>query len=438
MVGMPRGFVVNAVYADSLAGRTIIGMLRQGETSDLELSKRLAERFERLRSQISVSLRLGLSDETKPEQDQLFECGWTWGVASGSEPIPEHAQRLQVAVRAGHAQPRPWLYFTVSALDSIVDFSSRRIIVLDILNDDQRLLADALALRWDLTQRYWSTVARFDPERWPLADIPWRTSDGAESDYYSLLVASVLIQDLAARTATDADVLKIVGVLQELALRGRITRRMTEDDEAAGMHHPGVPIGLDGSEEAVGTALLMYAADFAPLIIKRSLQAAQLTDDVEAREALMALAESAMDHLTERRMTRHGDPIELWDDLSAFPGLHGATFDKPSWYLTERVVEALVATAVVFDQELPRSPVMYDHLLRLLNEADHVYNQELLRSNVNEKTSVRERLEEIGTLIGRARELRNRRTSTAISLAERALRLLDALEVARGDAMRSR
>lgn len=438
MVGLMRSFVVNSVSVDSDPGRAILEMLRQGDTTDSELQRRLADRFERLRAQISGNLRLGLSEESKPQKDQLFECGWTWGIAGGSEPITAYAPELEVSKKVGYAQPRPWLYFTVNALDGIVDVTSRRGVVLDILNDEQRGLADALSLRWDVTQRYWSAVARFDPERWPLEDIPWRASDGQESDYYSLLVMSVLIQDLVARTATDADLLKAVGILQELAQRGRITRRMSQGDEAIGLHYPGVPQGLGGSEEAVGTPLALYTADYAPLIIKRSLQAAQLTDDVEAREALMALAESTMDHLQQRRMIRGGGPIELWDDVSAFPGLENVTFDKPSWYLTERVVEALVAAASTFGQEPPRSPVMYDHLLRLLNEADHVYNQELLRSNVNEKTSLRDRLDEIGTLIARARELRNRRSSTAISLAEEALRLLDALEVARDDAGRSR
>jgi len=438
MVGMMRSFVVNSVSVDSDPGRAILEMLRQGDTTDSELQRRLAERFERLRAQISSSLRLGLSEDSKPQNDQLFECGWTWGIASGSEPITDYAPQLEISKKVGYAQARPWLYFTVNALDGIVDFTSRRGTALNVLNDEQRGLADALSLRWDLTQRYWSAVARFDPEHWPLEDIPWRTSDGQESDYYSLLVMSVLIQDLVSRNATDADLLKAVGILQELGQRGRITRRMSENDEAVALHHPGVPQGLGGSVEAVGTQLALYTADYAPLIIKRSLQAAQLTDDVEAREALMALAEQAMDHLQERRMYRGDDPIELWDDLSNFAGLKNVKFDKPSWYLTERVVEALVATAMTFEREPPRSPVMYDHLLRLLNEADHVYNQELLRSNVYEKTSLRDRLEEIGTLIGRARELSNRRTSTAISLAERALRLLDALEVARVDAGRSR
>jgi hypothetical protein len=439
MIGMMRSFVVNSVSVDSEPGQAILEMLRQGDTTNLETQRRLLGRFETLRAQISASLRLGLSEETKPQEDQLFECGWTWGIANGSEAITEYAPDLQVSKRVGYAQPRPWLYFTVNALDGIVDFTSRRGTALNVLNDEQRGLADALSLRWDLTQRYWSVVARFDPERWPLEDIPWRTSDGQESDYYSLLVMSVLIQDLVARTATDADLIKAVGILQELAQRGRITRRMSEGEEAIKLHYPGVPQGLGGSEQVVGdTQVALFTGDYAPLIIKRSLQAAQLTDDVEARESLMALAEAAMDHLQDRRLHRNGVPIELWDDLSRLPGLHGLTFDKPSWYLTERVIEALVAAATAFEQEPPRSPVMYDHLLRLLNEADHVYNQELLRSNVAEKTSLRDRLEEIEKLIGRARELRNRRTSTAISLAEEALRMLDSLEVARGDAGRSR
>ena len=64
------------------------------------------------------------------------------------------------------------------AMDGILDLSSQRIRELDLLDEEQRQLADALQLRLDLTQRYWSTVARFVTERWPLEDMPWRTSDG--------------------------------------------------------------------------------------------------------------------------------------------------------------------------------------------------------------------------------------------------------------------
>ena len=150
--------------------------------------------------------------------------------------------------------------------------------------------------------------------------------------------------------------------------------------------------------------IVEYTADYSPLIIKRSLQAAQLTDDVEARESLMAVAEAAMDHLDERRLTRGEESVELWDDVSHLPGMQAYAFDRPSWYLTERVVEALVATATAYEREPPRSSRMYDHLLRLLNEADHVYNQELMRSNVDDQSVLRDRLREIGQLIERVRE----------------------------------
>jgi len=438
MIGLLRSFVVNSVSTDSSEGRAILEMLRQGDTTDAELAQGLKSRFDRLRAQLKTDVRLGVPEESKPEEDQLFECGWTWGIAKDAKAITDYAVDSDMSNKPGYAQPRPWLYFTVSALDGIVDLNSRRIRALNIFTSEQRSLADALNLRWDLTQRYWSAVARFDPERWPLEDIPWRTSDGQESDYYSLLVVSVLIQDLIARTATDADLVKAVGIIEELARRGRITRRMTEDDPAVSLHYPGVPQGLGGSEAVVGATLALYTSDYAPLIIKRALQAAQLTDNVEAREALMGVAEAAMDHLDERRLDRDGESVELWDDVSHFPGLESLSFEGPSWYFTERVVEALVATATAYEQEPPRSSPMYEHLVRLLNEADHVYNQELLRSNVDDRSTLRERLGEIGQLIKRARELRHRRTSTAIALSERALRLLDALEQANEDAGRSR
>lgn len=438
MIGMLRSFVVNAVSVDSEPGQAILNMLRQGDTTDAELQQGLNDRFGRLRSQLLTDVRLGVPEDTKPDPDQLFECGWSWGIAVGAAELEDYADEYEAATKPGYAMARPWLYFTVSALDGIVDFTSRRITALNILDEEQRRLADALALRWDLTQRYWSAVARFDPERWPLEDIPWRTSDGEESDYYSLCVMSVLIKDLIARQATDADLIKAVGILQELAVRGRITRRMTAHDPQVSLHYPGVSQGLNGSEDAVGQRLALFTADYAPLIIKRSLQAAQLTDNVEAREALMTIAESAMDHLADRRLERGGYAVELWDDVSHFPGLDVLSFDRPSWYLTERVVEALVATAATFEQEPPRSIRMYEHLLRLLNEADHVYNQELMRVNVNDRSQLRDRLEEIGQNIKRAREISYRRTSTAIALTERALRLLDALEEARDDAGRSR
>ena len=87
-------------------------------------------------------------------------------------------------------QQVPFLYFTVNALDGIADLFSARTVILGLLNEEQQRLTAALRLRWELTQRYWATIATFGEARWPLEDIPWKTTDGRESDYYSLLVTS--------------------------------------------------------------------------------------------------------------------------------------------------------------------------------------------------------------------------------------------------------
>src|SRR5512139_1842516 len=220
MTGLLRSFVVNAVDPDSEPGQVVLNMLRhrQPNLTDEALRSRVANRFRRLRGQLHSDVRLSVPENAKPEEDQLFECGWTWGIAGDARPVgfvqeppdPEEAGpadeefvKLDIATRSSGADTRPYLYFTVVALDGIVDLFARRTRALNLFNPVQQRLAEALQVRWELTQRYWSTVARFDRERWPLEDIPWRTSDGEESDYYSLLVTSVLLQDLINRTATE-------------------------------------------------------------------------------------------------------------------------------------------------------------------------------------------------------------------------------------------
>src|SRR5262249_33656437 len=140
----------------------------------------------------------------------------------------------------GLAPTRPYLYFTGVALDGIEDLFSDRTRVLGLLDEKQSLLAAALQLRTTLTRRYWATIAMFGHGRWPIEDIPWTTSDGGESDYFSLLVTSIAVQDLMLRRATDVDLRRVYQILADLASLGRITRRPTGDDAAVALHTPGV------------------------------------------------------------------------------------------------------------------------------------------------------------------------------------------------------
>lgn len=433
MVGLLRGFVVNAVDRESDAGLTVRRLLEGADYSGESLS-RFQERFGHVRAQLLSDVRLGVPETSKPEYDQLFECGWSWGIAEDSEQV-DFVEFLEVATAYGMAPTRPYLYFTVVALDSMADLFSRRTRGLDVFDEVQARLVEALQVRWDLTQRYWSTIARYDKDRWPLEDMPWRSSDGEESDYFTLLVTSVLLDDLADRRAAEGDVAKAIGILEELASRGRVTRRMLWSDDAARMHWPGLSFRLVGSDK-LGPLLAWRAYDFTPLLLKRCCEAVRLTGNPSEREGLMRVAEAAMDQLALRCLTS-GPAAGLWDDASRIaPGGFLQPDEKPSWYFTKRVVDALVSAAAAYAEGPPRSDVTYDLLIVLLCEADQLYNQELMFTDTRDSSRRREGLDVIGMLIGQARSLSRTQSGTAVALASQALLELNRLGAARLDAMR--
>ena len=94
----------------------------------------------------------------------------------------------------GVAEARPYLYFTVAALDGIQDLFSEQTRLRGLLDVEQQRLSRALQLRWDVTRQFWAKIATFGGgDRWPIEDLPWTTTDGSESDYYSLLLTSIVI-----------------------------------------------------------------------------------------------------------------------------------------------------------------------------------------------------------------------------------------------------
>ncbi len=437
MVGLLRSFVVNTVEPDSPAGQSILRMVNQTGAPLDTVEEDVRTRLGRLRTLMRDDIRLGLGADVELEnEDLLFECGWGWGISANATAVDFVPG--PIGTKQGYADGRPYLYFTVVALDGINDLRSTRTRELGLLNEEQRRLADALQTRWDLTQRYWSTIARFGSGRWPLEDVPWRTSDGEESDYFSLLVSAVLVQDLVNRTATDDDLARSVAILEELARRGRITRRPTRSDLAIGLHTPGVQMRLMGTTE-LGPQLYWSVSDFAPLLLKRALQAAVLTASVESRDRLVSLAETTMDHLMLRRISR-GPSAGLWDDpheLAAAAGIDMPPAERPSWYLTERIIESLVAAAQIYDQDPLRSRELRDLALQLITEADHLLNQEMLEDDTGDRSAMHSELEAIEATLARARQIMDTRPGTAVSLIQEALRSIDRLAVARLDATRS-
>ncbi|MFD6451138.1 SCO2524 family protein [Nocardia sp. NPDC055165] len=437
MTGLVRSFVVNAVAPTSDEGKAMLRMLNQQDLPDRAVVEEFATSLERVRTRLRTDVKLGKAPGAAlDDEGMLFECGWSWGIVAGADDV----EFIDAANGTGDgvAEARPYLYFTVIALDGINDVLSQRTRELDLFNDDQYRLAEALRIRWDLTQRYWATVARFGSGRWPLEDIPWRTSDGEESDYFSLIVSAVLIQELVARTASDDDLTRAVDIFDELARRGRILRRATSGDPAVELHDPGVRMVLRGSEKVDNGPRLAWAvSDFAAVLLKRSLQAARLSGNITARDQLMELAKAIMDHL-DRRMIQEGPATGLWDDPGAVFGTDTTKpVTAPSWYMTERIVECLVAADRTYREAPLRSPAMVTRAVELLNEAEHLLNQGMLNVSIEDKSPNRIELDDVEDKLERARKLVNVQPGTAFTLASAALVALNRLAFATQDATRS-
>ncbi|WP_405177953.1 SCO2524 family protein [Nocardia sp. NBC_01377] len=437
MTGLVRSFVVNTMSPKSPAGQVLLSMLNQDGRLEDTVLREVRESLERVRARLRNDITLGQTPDTQlDDEGLLFECGWTWGIAKDAASVGFIDSAI--ARQPGIADTRPYLYFTIIALDGINDLISQRTRELDLLSEDQYRLAESLRIRWDLTQRYWSTVARFGPVGWPLEDIPWRTTDGDESDYYSLIVSAVLIQDLVNRTASDDDLTRAVAIFDELARRGRIVRRPTRDDPAVHLHMPGVQLSLVGTEEVGGGPRLQWqVSDFAPVLLKRTLQAARLSGNIEARDKLMQLAETTMDHI-DRRMLRVGPAAGLWDDPGAVFGGDSQRQPefKPSWYMTERMIESLVTADRTFREVPLRAASMVVRAVDLLNEADHLFNQVMLGVSVNDSSDNRRMLDEVEEYLTQARRLIDEQPGTSFSLASVALFELNKLTYARRDATR--
>jgi hypothetical protein len=335
----------------------------------------------------------------------------------------------------GVAEARPYLYCTVVALDGIQDLFSDRTRILGLLNEEQQRLARALQLRWDLTRRFWSKIATFGPGRWPLEDLPWVTTDGRESDYYSVLLTSILTQG----TGSDRiDVERVGRVLEELSNRGRITRRPMADDPAIALHMPGMRLRLLGSEKVgAGPRLAWTVSSYTLLVLKRLLRVAELLDDSSQRVHFLQLSDQIWRHVERRRIQQPG-ARGLWDNpLQVFTaGPSYADYGKPSWYHTERVVEVMVAAANVTGSQSTPAPELQQIASQLLAEAEHRFDMERLRGTDDTGNQMRESFQVVAAKLRRAREILSERPGTASVLANDVLRELDMVDAARQDTVR--
>jgi hypothetical protein len=438
MVGLLRSFAVNTFDPNDPPGQTLCAMVNQGGLAREIVVDQLTAELADVRASIRQEVNVGLGEvnEELENRGRLFECGWSWGVVDGAPEIEYTADIGQQP--AGVAEARPYLYFTLAALDGIQDLNSKRTRMVGLLSVEQQRLARALQLRWDLTQQFWAKIATFgEADTWPVEDLPWITSDGEESDYFSLLLGSIVIAEVSTEPRVNVNAARIGRLFEELSNRARITRRETRNDPALALHAPGVQLQLIGSEKvAEGPRLQWTVPSYSLLVLKRLLRVAELLDDNAARVRTLDLADRIWRHIERRRIIAP-DGRGLWDEpAQVFAGVPAASDGLPSWHQTERVMEALVAAANVTQAAQAPTTDLERNAQQLLAEAEYLFDQERLRGTDDTGLQMRESFQVVGAKLRRARRLLRERPGTANVLAGDVLRELDMIDAARQDTAR--
>lgn len=430
MAGLLRSFTVNAFDPASPAGRALLRTVNQTGAPTRRVLDDLRRELRPVRAGLR-DLTIGSGSQADLDNENLlFECGWTWGIVKDA---PAVVTPLDIGPQPeGVAADTPFLYFTVNALVGIADLFSPRTRVLSLLNDDQITLAEAIQRRWDLTQLYWRTIATYGRGTWPLEDIPWRTVDEKESDYYSLGVTAMVVQSLVNNRSADVDLDRVGAVLEELAIRARIIRRAVPGDPPVLMHSPGVPVNLHGSD-MLGPHLLWMVSDFAITLLKRTIWAASIAQNTRMRERLLTLADQIWRHILQRRHTA-GPAAGLWDQPGNVFTDIPVRDEEPSWYFSERVAEFLVAAATASGEPPLRSPQLVELAYQMLGEAEHLLDQEMVTRPLVAGQTIQPKLRTIQSALQRARTIISDRPATAQALINDALLDLERLAAARDSA----
>ncbi|WP_034263257.1 SCO2524 family protein [Actinospica robiniae] len=432
MVGLLRSFSISVMPTGSPAEQALVRTISQGRNTGRTANNALLTRLAPIRAKLR-DLTFGLrSVEDELDAGKFFECGWAWGVTNNA-PEVDIGSAAEVKQSDGLAEPRPSLYFTVQALDGLIDLFSERTNRLGLLTGQQQVMREALQLRWGLTLEYWSAIALFGDNKLPVEDIPWATTDDQVSEYYSLLAAALVVQRVGnSREPTQEQLLvRLAAISEELAQRGRISRRaLNAQDGAVALHHPGLRIPMPGSEKG-GPALAWNVVDFAPQLGKTALRAARNSLDWRTRSRLLRVSDDIGEHMQTRRLANG-----LWDNVAGAFAFETNDSDLPVWGITERVMEMLVSASLFAESPVAPDNSLVETAQAEVAEADHLLSQEQLTAPSDPRSPTQERLREAGLRLQRAEFLVASRPASARSIVEQVLRDLDELAAARQDADR--
>ena len=383
MKGLERCFIavdLNAAWE---------GVGREWEESEILVGLR-----ERLRRQFPE-----LRGEGSP-----FEIGFSWGqVAQQGQTEGWFAERV------------PYLYYTLSALEGVVDLMSPS--ARAVLTPEQSVVASTLGTYYDWCIDYWRTIAQgpgASPRTRAVEDVPWQISDSSSSLYYTLYLARLVAEGATSEQEELLD--RLVRVVEELGHRSRLTRAATKpeighhdrvlslarrlaidgkteeasqllrgeeepfeaqlqklrlveenteyDDPALLIHAQGLQIPLRYDADRVGNTKVWTGVytirDFTPQYMKLAARVHQRVPDKRSRERMRIAIDGAWAQLI---VSRDGDSKNgyAWGNVDRLIGREiplpeaTPTHYVRSWRYTQRVVEALMA---VDESEKARRPAV--------------------------------------------------------------------------------
>ncbi|MFI5954380.1 SCO2524 family protein [Cryptosporangium sp. NPDC051539] len=417
MIGLLRSFTVRVFDPESSPGTALLRPIRTPGEPTVEAVHRLRTQLQEVRAGLrDLSIGSGQGEDLD-NPDTLFTCGWSWSVlreAPGIETTEYVGPQPD-----GLADPEPYLYFTVDAMTGILDLASERTRVLRLLNEEQQRLAQALQLRYDLTRSYWASIATGPEGRWPLETIPWQTTDGEQSLYFTLQVARLVLADLERRRSTDLPIDRLLTVYAAIADQGGVTRPPIPGDPAVHFHEPGQALALRGIDNAY-----WFTSDLATSLLRQVITASLLARNVGLRRDLLALSDQIWHHLDRRRHTA-GAGEGLWDAPGqVFPEAEPA--DDVSWRRTFRSVETLVQMAYV----RAATPTPSGELTDLA--ADLLAGAEILLEEHTARDADPSHLRQLEARLREARSLLSTRPGAAAALAGQVLADLDRIALGEG------
>jgi len=329
-----------------------------------------------------------------------FEVGWSWGIQAGGlrAPRPEGLNNpVEYEESDAFSDPNVYLYFTAVALDGLVDLWDEEVQTGEFLGPDELILANRLRAMSTVTLEYWTILASQRNAQTGLIrlqDLPWRTTDKDESEYYSIYLLNILLRQGSSMRSELVE--QMVMLAKELAERGRITRRPllpppgVNQDSGVLLQRPGkvLTLGLVNSEgkalanETDSLKWSMY--DYSPALLKAVSQLSVIAKDPQVFRTGMELMSQILIHLERRRLTSGSDgrgDAAAWDHAeSVFPTLASLSGGRPivgtgrggltSWYFTERVVEALTMVCGQSSVNAPAVPLLSQLAVELVNYSE--------------------------------------------------------------------